>query len=62
MVHITPKTVAKFKKMFKEEYGVDYTDKEAYEASHNLLSIFDWLLKQDIEQNPDRYKKNVKKC
>ena len=57
MVHITPETVAKFKKMFKEQYGVEYTDSEAWEATNNLLGAFDWLLKQDMKQNPELYKK-----
>ena len=57
MVHITPETVASFKKMFKEQYGVEYSDSEAWEATHNLLGAFDWLLKQDKKQNPHLYKK-----
>lgn len=57
MVHITPETVASFKKMFKEKYGVEYSDSEAWEATHNLLGAFDWLLKQDMKQNPHLYKK-----
>lgn len=59
MVHITPETVAKFKKRFKEDYGVEYTDKEAWEATHNLLGVFEWLLKQDMKQNPENYRKKV---
>lgn len=43
--------------MFKEEYGADYSDAEAWEATHNLLGAFDWLLKQDMKQNPHLYKK-----
>ncbi len=57
MVHISPETVASFKKMFKERYGVEYSDQEAWEATHNLLGAFDWLLKQDMKQNPHLYKK-----
>lgn len=57
MVHITQETVASFKKMFKEKYGVEYSDSEAWEATHNLLGAFDWLLKQDMKQNPHLYKK-----
>lgn len=57
MVHITPETVEKFRKMFKKEYGVDYSDKEAWEATHNLLGAFEWLLEQDKKQNPGRYKR-----
>lgn len=57
MVHITPQTVKGFKKMFKDEYGIEYSDQEAWEATHNLLGVFDWLLKQDMKQNPHLYKK-----
>lgn len=57
MVYIAPETVARFKKMFKREYGVDYSDSEAWEATHNLLGVFDWLLKQDMKQNPQNYQK-----
>jgi len=57
MVHITPETVASFKKMFKEKYGVEYSDSEAWEATHNLLAALDWLLKQNTKQNPHLYKK-----
>ncbi len=57
MVHITPDTVERFKKMFKKNYGVEYSDKEAWEATYNLLGAFDWLLKQDMKQNPQNYKK-----
>ena len=57
MVHITPETVDKFKQMFKREYGVEYSDKEGWEATHNLLGAFDWLLKQEMKQNPENYKR-----
>lgn len=57
MVHISPESVEHFKKMFKEKYGVEYSDSEAWEATHNLLGAFDWLLKQDMKQNPENYKK-----
>jgi hypothetical protein len=57
MVHITKDTVDRFKEMFKEQYGVDYADQEAWEATHNLLGAFEWLLKEDRKQNPERYTK-----
>ncbi|MFA7194074.1 MAG: hypothetical protein WC087_04125 [Candidatus Paceibacterota bacterium] len=57
MIHITPKTVTSFKKMFKDEYGVEYSDQEAYEATHNLLGAFELLLQMDREQNPENYLK-----
>jgi protein-tyrosine-phosphatase len=50
MVHITPETVESFKQLFKKEYGVEYSDKEAWEATHNLLGFFDLLLKMDRKQ------------
>ena len=57
MVRIDPETVERFQKMFKREYGVEYTDKEAWEATHNLLGAFDWLLKEDQKQHPENYTK-----
>lgn len=57
MVHIAPETVESFKKMFKEQYGVEYSDSEAWEATHNLLGFFDLLLKEDRRQHPENYKK-----
>jgi hypothetical protein len=57
MVHISKETAESFKQLFKEEYGVEYTDQEAWEASHNLLGAFEWLLKEDRKQHPENYKK-----
>lgn len=61
MVNITPKTVARFKKMFKEEYGADYSDADAWEATHNLLGAFEWLLREDRKQHPENYQKSSDK-
>lgn len=57
MVHISPEIVESFKRLFKREYGVEYSDNEAWETTHNLIGAFDWLLKQDMKQNPHLYKK-----
>lgn len=57
MVHITKETVERFKKLFNNQYGANYDDKEAYEATHNLLEVFEWLLKENAKQNPENYKK-----
>jgi hypothetical protein len=57
MVHITSETVKNFKEMFKKEYGVDYSDQEAWEATHNLIGAFDLLLQMDRKQHPENYKK-----
>ncbi len=56
MVHITPETVENFKQMFKREYGVEYSDQEAWEAAHNLIGFFDLLLKVDRRENPENYR------
>ncbi len=55
MVHITPETVENFKRMFKREYGVEYSDQEAWEATHNFIGFFDLLLKVDQRENPENY-------
>ncbi len=55
MARITPKTVESFKKMFKREYGVEYSDKEAWEATNNLLGAFELLLQMDRKQHPETY-------
>lgn len=57
MVHITPETVKSFKEFFKKEHGVEYSDKEAWEATNNLVGFFDLLLKVDRKQHPENYKK-----
>ncbi len=44
---LSKQTVDEFKKIFKEEYGVEYTDQEAWEAAHNLVGFFDLLHKID---------------
>ncbi len=59
MVHITPETVESFKQMFKKQYGVEYSDKEVWEATHNLIGAFEWLLKEDRKQHPENYQKSL---
>jgi hypothetical protein len=54
MVHITPETVEKFKQIFKDNYGVEYSDQEAWEATHNLLGVFEWLLEEDRKQQKSK--------
>lgn len=60
MIDIDPKTVDGFRKMFKREYGVDYSDQEAWEATNNLLGLFNLLLQMDRKQHPENYKKQKK--
>lgn len=56
MVHITSETVERFKQMFKREYGVEYSDQEAWEATNNLIGVFELLLQMDRKQHPENYK------
>lgn len=57
MVRVSPESVEEFKRIVKEEYGVEYSDQEAWEASHNLVGFFDLLIKMDQKQNPENYTK-----
>lgn len=44
MVQVSKESVEKFRKIFQQEYGVEYTYEEAWEAAHNLVEFFDLLL------------------
>lgn len=57
MAQITPEAVKSLKVLLKEEYGVEYSDTEAWEATHNLLGFFELLLKVDRRLHPEKYKK-----
>lgn len=46
-MQLSDKSVQKFKQVFKEEYGKEYTDIEAREAAENLVGFFDLLVKID---------------
>ncbi len=54
--------IDEFKEIFKKEYGKELTDAEAYESAHNLIGLFDVLLKchrRDLERQA-RLKKEPK--
>ena len=53
---LSEKSIQKFKKIFKEDYGVEYSDEEAREAAENLVGFFDLLYKID------KRNKNKKTC
>lgn len=44
---LSQKLIDEFKKIFKEGYGVDYTDLGARGAANNLVGFFELLLKID---------------
>jgi len=46
-MQLSDKSVQEFKRIFKEEYGKEYTDAEAREAAENLVGFFDLLIKID---------------
>jgi len=60
MVQLDPEAVERFKKLIKEEFGVEYSDKEAWEAAHNFYNLFHLLYKMDQKQNPENYKRESK--
>ena len=41
------KLIDEYKRIFKEEYGVEYTDQEAQEGANNLVGFFELLAKID---------------
>lgn len=51
---ISKENMEKFKKLFKEEYGVEYTDQEAYEAASNLVGFFKLLHEIDIRDKREK--------
>lgn len=57
MVQLSKEAIEKFKKLIKQEYGVEYTDQQALESGTKLVNLFATLLKWDRKQNPNLYKK-----
>jgi flavoprotein len=57
---LADKALEKFKKTFKEKYGVEYTDTEVREASENLVRYFELLIKIDQENKQKELVKNKK--
>lgn len=49
--------ILEFQKIFKKEYGVEYSHKEASEAAYNLMNFFELLIKVEVE---NRKKENRK--
>lgn len=57
-IQLPEEKIAEFKKIFKKENGVEYTDEEAYDAAQNLIGFFDFLLRLD-ERNKYEGRYNV---
>jgi len=49
--------ILRWQKHWKEEWEIDYTYEEAFEATSNWLGFWQLLLEIDMKQNPDLYKK-----
>lgn len=50
MSQLSKETVEEFRRIFKQDYGVEYTYEEAWEVAHNLVGFFDLLLQIDQRQ------------
>jgi len=59
MVQLSKKTISKWQKILKEDYGREISFAEASEAAHNLVVFFDLLLKIDMRNNPQNYNKKL---
>jgi len=59
MVQLSKKTISKWQKILKEDYGREISFAEASEAAHNLVGFFDLLLKIDMRNNPQNYNKKL---
>jgi len=59
MVQLSRERILEWQRIFKKEYGKEFTYEEAYEAAHNLVGFFDLLLKVDMRENPQNYNKKL---
>ena len=59
-MYISEETIKRFQIIFEKDYGRKLSEKDAFEAAHNLLGFFDLLLKIDRRVNPQRYKPKKK--
>ncbi|MBI2085718.1 hypothetical protein HYT74_00085 [Candidatus Daviesbacteria bacterium] len=57
---LSQKLIDKFKKIFKEKYGVEYTAVEAREAANNLVGFFELLNKIDRKNKQKEHEENKK--
>lgn len=57
---ISQKLIDEFKQLFKNKYGVNYTDEEAREAANNLVGFFELLLKIGYRNKQKNHEKTEK--
>ena len=50
-MHFKPKLIKNLQKIFREDYGVVYSDAEAQDVANNLVKYFEILIKIDKRSN-----------
>jgi hypothetical protein len=60
MPQVSRKRILEWQKILKEDYGREVSFAEASEAANNLVDFFSLLLKIDMRNNPQNYKKKLK--
>ena len=54
---IPPEAINEFKEIYREEFGEELSDEEAYETGRNLISLFE-IICRPIPQDNKEYLKN----
>jgi len=60
MSQLSKERILEWQKILKEDYDREISFAEATEAANNLVGFFSLLLKIDMRENPQNYKKNQK--
>ena len=47
MIEMTDEEVREFKRSYKKQYGVNYTDEQVRKANHNLVGFFQLFIDID---------------
>ena len=50
---LSPETIAEFRTIIKDEFGIEMTEAEAAQRAHEVLEFF-WLLYREREPSVDR--------
>ena len=53
---LSKESIEEFKKIYKEKYGKELNDQEAYESASNLLGLFDALYKSALEEHKRKHR------
>lgn len=55
---LSDESIKKFQETHEKETGKKLSWQEASDAAYNLINFFDLLMKVDMRNNPERYRKN----